>query len=253
MITLDIVAAARDSFVGTWDGMLRHQLPELPPFDSFWDALPAVFEWLNSGAPMERPALIKMAAGTEVLHPRFGGLAQLGGRASALELIRFAAQNRQLVTLEYTNEEGIRRTPIVEPYSLRRSRAGDVSLAAHDIEAGHVKYYRIDRIAGARTLERTFVPRHAIELTPTVAPVAAPMRQAPGPRRSHSRTRSFGSRGRTKYIVQCYYCNRRFPRATRTASFIAHPSSLPDCIQTCNRYAHQLTFRKASLRTYAAR
>ena len=149
LITLDLVVAARDTVIGTWEGMLRHQLPQLPPFASFWDALPGVFEWLNSRAALQRPAPVAIAAGTEVLQPRFGGLSQLGGRASALELIRFAAQNRQLVGLDYTNERGSRRVRTVEPYSLRRSRAGAVSLAAHDIEAGQIKYYRVDRIHGA--------------------------------------------------------------------------------------------------------
>jgi len=30
-----------------WDQMLAHQLPQLPPFESFWEELPAVFDWLN--------------------------------------------------------------------------------------------------------------------------------------------------------------------------------------------------------------
>jgi predicted nucleotidyltransferase component of viral defense system len=223
LITLDIVAAARDSVVGTWEGMLRHQLPQLPPFAVFWDALPAVFEWLNSNMPVPTSTPVRVAMGEEVLQPRFGGLAQVGGRASVLELIRFAAQNRQVVELDYTNDKGARHPRIIEPYSLRRSRAGAVSLAAHDIEAGHIKYYRVDRILGAQALDRVFVPRHTIELTPASAPVASPMRQAPGQRRtSFSRGGTYGNARRTKYIVQCHYCNRRFPRATRTLTLKPH-------------------------------
>jgi predicted nucleotidyltransferase component of viral defense system len=222
LITLDVVLSARDTVVGTWEGMLRHQLPLLPPFAVFWDALPRVFEWLNSRMPAPTPVPVRMAAGEEVLQPKFGGLDQLGGRAAVLELIRFAAQNRQIVELDYINEQGSRRPRTVEPYSLRRSRAGAVSLAAHDTEAGHIKYYRVDRIRGAQALERVFVPRHAIELTPASAPVASPMQQAPGRRTSAARTRTFGTARRTKYIVQCHHCNRRFPRATRTLTLKPH-------------------------------
>lgn len=221
-ITLEIVSAARESVIGTWEGMLRHQLPQLPPFESFWSALPAVFEWLNSRRPVESLAPVQIAAGTEVLRPRFGGLAQIGGRAPVLELVRFAAQSRQLIVLEYTNEEGVHRTPTIEPYSLRRSRAGAVSLAAHDVEAGHIKFYRVDRIRGARILERTFEPRHAIELSPSSAAIAAPMQRASGYRRASTTTRSRVGARRTKYIVQCHHCNRRFPRATRTTTLKPH-------------------------------
>ena len=223
LITLELVAAAQDMVIGTWEGMLRHQLPQLPPFAAFWDALPNVFAWLHSRAPVEHAVPVQIPAGTEVLHPRFGGLSQLGGRASVLELVRFAAQNRQLVALEYTNEEGSRRTRTVEPYSLRRSRAGAVSLAAHDIDSGRIKYYRVDRIHGAQALDRTFVPRHEIELSPTAAPIAAPMRHTPGqPLGHYPRSRSSNSGPRTKYIVQCHHCNRRFPRATRTITLKPH-------------------------------
>lgn len=223
VITLEVVSAARDSVVGTWDGMLRHQLPQLPPFESYWDALPAVFEWLNSRRPVEDLAPVQIAAGSEVLRPRFGGLVQVGGRASVLELVRFAAQSRQLVGLEYINEEGVRRTPTIEPYSLRRSRAGVVSLAAHDVEAGHIKYYRVDRIQGAQVLERTFTPRHAIELSPASAPVAAPIQRASGSRRAFvPRAGSTAAARRAKYIVECHHCNRRFPRATRTLTLKPH-------------------------------
>jgi hypothetical protein len=165
-ISLEIVRAARDTVIGTWEGMLRHQLPELPPFEAFWNALPEVFTWLTTGVVRPTPAPVQMAPNTVILRPRFGGLTGFGNIGSALERIRFAAQNRLLVELNYVREDGQRRNPTVEPYSLRRSQAGDVSLAAFDIVAGHIKMYRVDRLRDARALERTFTPRYAIELGP---------------------------------------------------------------------------------------
>jgi len=49
--------------------------------ESFWSALPAVFGWLNSRRPVEDLAPVQIAAGSEVLGPRFGGL---GSRARAV-------------------------------------------------------------------------------------------------------------------------------------------------------------------------
>lgn len=166
LVTLEIVRSGREIVVATWEGMLTHQLPQLPPFDTFWSELPAIFAWLESGAarPMLRPAPI--AAGVEILRPRFGGLAGLVPNASVMERIRFAAQNRLLVELSYVRLDGRPRRPTIEPYSLRRSQAGDVSLAGFDLQAGHIKRYRVDRVQEAQVLDRTFAPRYAIELGP---------------------------------------------------------------------------------------
>jgi len=181
LITLEIIQTARDTVIGTWEGMLRHQLPELPPFAAFWDALPEIFAWLERGVISTPLAAVPLPVDAELLRPRFGGFIGLAANGSILERIRFAAQSRLLVELEYTAADGHFRSPVVEPYSLRRSRAGDVSLAAHDVAAGHIKTYRVDGIRGARVLEQPFVPRHAIELGPLSSPVTAPAR-ASGPR-----------------------------------------------------------------------
>lgn len=111
-------------------------------------------------------APVPLPADAELLRPRFGGSIGLAANGSILERIRLAAQSRMLVELQYTAANGHSRSPLVERYSLLRSRAGDVSLAAHDVAAGHIKSYRVDRIREARVLEQPFVPRHAIELGP---------------------------------------------------------------------------------------
>jgi len=86
--------------------------------------------------------------------------------ASVMERIRFAAQNRLLVELSYVRLDGRLRLPTIEPYSLRRSQAGDISLAGFDVQDGHIKMYRVDRIQEAHVLDRTLAPRYAIELGP---------------------------------------------------------------------------------------
>ena len=48
-----------------WGNMLAHQLPMLPPFISFWEELPNLFEWLE-GSPrrsnLQRCRLPRMKA-----------------------------------------------------------------------------------------------------------------------------------------------------------------------------------------------
>ena len=41
-----------------WEQMLGHQLPTCPPFDEFWQELPAVFDWLNDAAAVPMLAAI---------------------------------------------------------------------------------------------------------------------------------------------------------------------------------------------------
>ena len=44
--TLTTIEPARDELIGEWSNMLGHQLPALPPIDSFLAALPEFFKWL---------------------------------------------------------------------------------------------------------------------------------------------------------------------------------------------------------------
>lgn len=234
LVTLDLVCAGQEIVVGTWEGMLAHQLPQLPPFDSFWSELPAVFTWLESGAV--RPVLtpVPTGAGAEVLRPRFGGLANVVPNASTMERIRFAAHSRLLVELSYVRLDGRPRQPTIEPYSLRRSQAGDVSLAGFDVEDGHIKMYRVDRIQGARVSDRTFAPRYAIELSPLAMTIPMSPRvttSSPLPRSTPSRRPvPFGlsarpqrtSGGGPVYVVECLACRKRFRRQSYDTTLNAH-------------------------------
>lgn len=234
LVTLDLVRAGQEIIVGTWDGMLAHQLPQLPPFDSFWNELPAVFMWLESGAvrPVMTPA--PAGAGVEVLRPRFGGLVNVVPNASIMERIRFAAQSRLLVELSYVRLDGQSRQPTIEPYSLRRSQSGDVSLAGFDVEDERIKLYRVNRITAVRVLDRTFAPRYAIELSPLALTVpivtrvttnSAFLRSIPSRRPASSglsarpqRT----SRGGPVYIVECVACRKRFRRQSYDTTLNTH-------------------------------
>jgi predicted nucleotidyltransferase component of viral defense system len=164
----------RDAVEGGWSNMLAHQLPALPPVADFWDVLPEFFAWLAGGeAPIERPAFA-LAAGESVIYGRTFGLGIPNAAQRHLEIIRFAGGNRLCVELGYQGS-----TRLIEPYSLRRTSEGNIVLHAFNLDKGEHRGYRVDRITGARATNKTFVPRYAVELTPS-GPVSVPRSRSDG-------------------------------------------------------------------------
>ncbi len=161
--TMDTLAnqPEREDLEADWDHMLAHQLPVLPPFQQFWDELFDVFDWLHETKEKEVLATV----------PAFGGgaideswspppMAQAWHTEAPLEVVRFAAANRLCVDLEYNNEHRL-----IEPYSLRRTRDGNILLHAVRQEDGQPRSYRVDRIQDATATNVSFSPRYTIELT----------------------------------------------------------------------------------------
>ena len=159
--TLAELALHKDDLEGSWEPMLGHQLQALPPLESLWSTLPDFFGWLATGVSPTVPATYQMDAGEIVLRECTLRLPVSGAAQSFLEIIRFAAVNHLCVDLEY--EGSVRR---IEPYSLRRTRDGDIVLhAAIASDGGHCSY-RVDRIQDAQTTGQGFLPRYEVELSP---------------------------------------------------------------------------------------
>lgn len=148
-----------------WGPMLGHQLPVLPPVAEFMAALADVFAWLG-GAETVRPEPVP--AGREQIEPGWSAPATITRwpDGAPLEPIRFAGANHLLVELRYQGS-----TRLIEPYALRRSKAGNLLVYAIKAATGEVRAYRVDRIEGVRVTETSFEPRYAIELA-----VALPVR-----------------------------------------------------------------------------
>lgn len=151
----------RTELEAEWDNMLRHQLPALPPFEHFWGEIPAVLDWL--GGSIEKgvlPSIETMGIDVdEAWVPP--AMVQAWGSSVPLEVIRFAAANRLCIDLAY---QGTRH--LIEPYSLRRTRDGNLLLYAVKNKSGQIRSYRVDHIQGAEATNKPFVPRHKVELTP---------------------------------------------------------------------------------------
>lgn len=172
-----------------WEQMLAHQLPTCPPFDEFWRELPAVFDWLNEQAAA--PALAAIPAGRTVIDADWRLPAMVhawGAQASSLEVIRFAAANRLCVQIEYTKENGEHTVPTIEPYSVRRTSAGDLLLFGVKADTGESRSYRLDRIQSATVTRQAFRARFAVELTVSRPLDSPPLERAPPPRRGSEAT-----------------------------------------------------------------
>jgi len=164
--TLNSVVSAerRVELEADWAAMLGHQLPALPPIEQSWQELPALFDWLHEAvAKVAKPTISVAASGATTLDEtwRPPAMAQAWHTAFPLEIIRFAAANRLCVNLTY---QGSHR--LIEPYSLRRTKDGNLLLYAVKHTTGEDRSYRVDRIQGAQATQTSFSPRYLIELTP---------------------------------------------------------------------------------------
>lgn len=85
--------------------------------------------------------------------------APVWGKDLNLGIIRNAAIRHHQVRLQYRG-----RVRYIEPYSIRKTAAGNTLLYGVRVKNGLLRSYRVDRIESARVSTLTFAPRHPIEL-----------------------------------------------------------------------------------------
>lgn len=223
----------REALIQNWEPMLAHQLPALPAFELYWNALPDFFEWLENPETERREMLGVVPGGGSIYRPAYGqlNLRALSGRS--LEIIRFAAGNRLCVNLDYTDNEGNRRTRIIEPYSLRQAQNGNILLYAVRADNGQIRTYKINQINDASIVNQTFIPRYQIELSPsliipptqysggTLPNLDIPKSSPARPRARTARKLSFSNSGPT-YVYRCPMCNKTFRRKKQDSRLNPH-------------------------------
>jgi predicted nucleotidyltransferase component of viral defense system len=208
-----------------WANMLGHQLPALPPVEQFWEELGVFFNWLLGFA--EKIVKPPIPVSVSKIDPRWRppAMAQAWHGSTSLETIRFAASNRLCVDLLYQNTQRL-----IEPYSMRRTRDGNLLLYAVKHDTGEDRSYRVDRIQAAEVSMVSFAPRYLVELTPSgplhasplTRPTAGYQKTSVKPRKSRLRsTRNLSSIG-PKYIFECPLCRKRFTRIINRSSLNKH-------------------------------
>lgn len=224
--------AHKDACATGWEEQLGHQLQMLPPFDSFWNELPAFFVWLEHPEQIAASALRAMPSlrAGDVGGITLGtGTPQLG----MLDRIRFAAVNRLCVELDYRKENGERKTYLIEPYSLRATAEGNMVMYGVKLPTAETRSFRTDRIIGATITERVFTPRYEIDFIPE-GPVRLSVRQSSAqslhiPQRQPrvpsykapraSKSKAYGS---TQHVFRCMVCGKSFTKSTYDATLNPH-------------------------------
>ena len=197
-----------------WGNILGHQLPALPPLAPFLEELPALFAWLDGEVEEAAAGVIAYARDEDQAWSPPPSVATW--RAGVpLETVRFSAANHLLIELDYDG-----RTRLIEPYSLRRTRAGKLILHAEHADGSGHRAYRVEKIQGLRTTTTPFRPRFPIEFSargPLHAPPQYRTLVPPASRVTGSR-----SSRTTEYMYECARCGRQFAHRTRNSSLRQH-------------------------------
>jgi uncharacterized protein YlaI len=195
-----------------WANMLGHQLPVLPPLEQFWSELENLFGWLH-GAEIVAPLPALAYRDDEDLGWTPPASVTTWGASVPLEEIRFAAVNHLCVEFGYGGSKRL-----IEPYSLRRTQAGNLVLHTLRADSKEHRSYRVDRIQSASATNKPFVPTYAVEFS-SAGPLAAPPQVTS--RRASPVRRPRRSTGPT-YVIQCPVCQKRFDRKTTSTRLNAH-------------------------------
>ena len=223
--TLDVLVgevSASDEIKADWEGMLAHQLPQLPTIDTFLEQLRAALAWIEETvAPVPTLSTLTLGAQEQVLETPSVGV---WGARLPLEAIRFAGANRLLIEFDYS---GKRR--LVEPYSLRRANTGNLLFYGWELSSAQIKACNVAKIGNLRTTGRTFVPRYAVELAPGSAIPRSVSRAVARPRvsRRHAGREYYGP----TYILRSPVCGKEIRRRKNDTTMRRHtyPGSLGRC------------------------
>jgi len=209
--------------------MLTHQLPALPPLQTFLDELPLLFGWLEGSTELEELPPLPGTGDEETWSPPPTVATWRVG--IPLETVRFAATNHLCVELHYNGS-----WRLIEPYSLRRSIAGRLLLHAERTDGGGHRTYGVDKITALRVTTRPFRPRYAIEFS-SQGPLHAPPQSRTSTGSAARRVSLRGRRAAPVFLYRCNRCGREFSHRRRDPVLRAHkdPHGYP-CAGRHGRY-----------------
>ena len=139
-----------------WENMLDHQLPYLPPMESFWVDLEPFFDWLYG--ELETQNLVSISDKDEdVFHP--GRVSSADSVNSVVHKIQFAAANRVCVKLRYNG-----KTRTIEPISFRTASTGNRLFYGYEHEGGHPKAFILPQISGLEITNLSYTEKYPVEI-----------------------------------------------------------------------------------------
>lgn len=186
-----------DELEAQWDNMLAHQLPSLPPMESFWADLEPFFDWLDGQLEVEKLVPAGIISGDIFQVGRAG---YFTSDISGLNKIQFAAANRVCIKLRYNN-----KLRTVEPLSFRiNTSTGNRLFYGHERDSGHPKAYSISKIQSIEITNIPYTEKYPVEISATGSISMPPIRKAATARRSSS--------GSYPYKVRCPMCQKTFSR-----------------------------------------
>jgi hypothetical protein len=161
-----LTAIDEESLSSNWGAQLSHQMPLLPPVESYIEGLKTdALWWMESDSPEISLPIVSFPEDERVKRDRFPTF-RLGGEndTDLTGRITFAARNRLCIEIRY---HGAMR--VVEPYSLRNPRTGNVLFYAFEIQrggmnTGQIKAYKVNEIDAVHIINATYQPRWVVEL-----------------------------------------------------------------------------------------
>ena len=168
--TFETVSAheALDELESQWGNMLAHQLPNLPPLESFWRDIEPFFDWLYESLKEEPLAPVPKLTGTIF---QAGRIVNAYSIDAVLQRIQFAAANRVCIELDYHG-----KSRIVEPLSFRRAKDGNRLFYGFEREAGHPKAYSLSKIQGVTVTNTPYIEKFPVEISTNGAISMPPVR-----------------------------------------------------------------------------
>lgn len=166
MPSLDAVNSSprRLELESEWVNMLSHQLPALPPLETYMEELSNYFDLLEGKHIPELPPIQEVIASDSAWQPPgYISLPSDWGVTVPVEAIRFAGANRLRIRLHYLPKEGLFGVREVEPYSFRLSRDGNLLFYGRNIQRPRISAYRVDRIIDVKVTTNPFIPIWRVE------------------------------------------------------------------------------------------
>ncbi len=210
-----------DELEPQWANMLAHQLPSLPPIESFLGDLRPFFDWLDS--QLLEDTMEVYGKSDEVLFQP-GRVASAYTVDGILQKIQFAAANRLCINLQYSDKF---RT--VEPLSFRTAKSGNKLFYGYERDAEHAKAYSLSKVQSVEVTSLPYNEKYPVEISATGTISMPPIRRESNSSSPFSQAISRGSRkyspsyyGELKHRYECPMCGKVFKRKNQNSILKPH-------------------------------